>query len=372
MRIISSSPEISFDDVLILPDKSDFVTNDDEKETSLSARLTNKITLYAPIVSAPMPSISETDMATAIAESGGIGFIHCFQSFERQLEQVDEVSKKGLKVAASVSDLSKDGVKHVGNLLKAGVTLVGVETEHAHNVQTIKFIRKLKRSYKEVQISAALVVTGKATSDLIKAGADNIRVGIGGGSHCTTRQVCGIGRPQLSAVKECFEVARKYNVPIMSDTGIRYPGNIPKALVFGADTVMIGGLFAGTDESPGEIVIKEGKKYKYSYGMCTEEAMVKDQKLSRRQIKKTIRSKARSILGFKPKIVKSQRFQEGVGGLIPYRGSVIPILNNLKQAVQRSMWYLGARDISELRKRAKVVIVSPNTQLKPTIGQNES
>lgn len=370
MKILSSQPEITFDDVLLLPSKSDFVIDNDKKETSLQTKLTKKLTLDIPIVSAPMPSITETALAIAIAKAGGIGFIHCFQSFERQLEQVNNVAKRKLKVAASVSDLTQRGVKHVGNLLNAGVSLVGVETGHAHNVQTIKFIKELKQRYKNIQISVALVVTGEATAELIKAGADNIRVGIGGGSHCTTRLVTGVGRPQLSAVKECFEIAKKYKVPIMSDTGIKNAGDIPKALVFGADAVMIGGLLAGTEECPGKIVTKWGKKYKYSYGMCTDEAMTKDQKiqpLSKGLVKTIIRSKAHSLFDYFKSTVKEPKFQEGIGGAIPYQGNVAPILNNLSSGIQRSMWYLGAKNITELRSKARVVIISPSTRLKPRI-----
>ena len=368
MKILSLSYEITFDDVLLLPSKSNFVIDDDKKKTSLRTNLTKKITLDNPLISAPMPQITEAQMAISLAEAGGIGFIHPFQPFNRQLDQVSKVSKKNLKVAASVSDLTDKGVKHVGNLLKAGITLVSVETGNAHNTQTLKFIRTLKSKYNEIQISAALVVTGDATKELIKAGADNIRVGIGGGSHCTTRLTTGIGRPQLSAVKECYIVAKKYKVPVMSDTGIRSSGDISKALVFGADTVMIGGMFAGTDECPGNLVTKRGKKYKYSYGMCTDEAMVKDQKkqtITRDSLKLIIKEKVKMLTDFSPQ--KKSNFQEGVGGLVDYKGSVNSILENLSSGVRRSMWYLGARNIIELRNKAKVVLVSPNTRLKPSI-----
>lgn len=372
MKILSYTFELTFDDVLLLPGKSDFEIDDDKKKTSLRTKLTKKIILDNPLISAPMPQVTETHMAISLAEAGGMGFIHCFQPFDRQLSQVAKVAKKNLKVAASISDLTEKGIKHVGKLLKAGVTLVGVETGHVHNVQAIRFIKALKNKYKGIQISAALVVTGIATEELIKAGADNIRVGIGGGSHCTTRLTTGVGRPQLSAVKECFEVAKKYQVPVMSDTGIKNTGDIAKALVFGADTVMIGGMFAGTDECPGEIITKKGKKYKYSYGMCTDEAMLRDQKrqpFTKESLKKTIKDKAKSLTRYRSQ--KENKFQEGVGGLVEYKGSINLILENLSSGVQRSMWYLGARKIEELRKRAKVVIISPNTRLEPRIKHLE-
>lgn len=362
MKIISQQQEITFDDILLLPNLSTFLSTEERNVIKLQTRLTNKIFLDIPIISAPMPGITESTMAIALAQAGGIGFIHQFQPFKRQLEEVEKVKKLKLKVAACVSDFSENGIAHVAKLLKIGADLISVETGHAHNTFTIAFIRKLKKQFKTIQISAALVVDAGGAEALIKAGADNIRVGIGGGSHCTTRLVTGVGRPQLSAVADCFKVTQKYNIPLISDTGIRYAGDILKAIVFGADAVMIGGLLAGTDECPGKIVTKEGKKYKYSWGMSTNMASEHGMLdlFSQTTIVKNFIQQLRNLIETSSRN-KPKNFEEGTGGLMPYKGSVTTVLNELIQAVRRSMWYQGATTISELRNKARVVLVSSNT-----------
>lgn len=370
MRIISKLPEVTFDDVLLLPNYSTFLSAREEQIVNLKTRLTKKIFLDIPIVSAPMPGITESFMAIALARAGGIGFIHHFQPFERQLEEVQKVKKLGYKVAACVSDFSANGIAHVVKLLKIGTDLISVETGHAYNKHTIAFIRKLKKQFREIQISAALVVDAEATEALIKAGADNIRVGIGGGSHCTTRLVTGVGRPQLSAVADCYKVTRKYDIPLLSDTGIRYAGDIPKAIAFGADAVMIGGLFAGTDECPGNIITRQGKKFKYSWGMSTNMASEQGM-LKLLSLKKRIIDSIKHLNDFLIPMtnVKPKNFEEGVGGLIPYKGSVTLIINELTRGLRRSIWYQGATTIEELRAKARVIFVSVNTMVenKPRI-----
>lgn len=360
MKIVSKKNEITFDDVLLLPNLSTFGVDGEQRHISLTTKLTKSLSLDIPIVSAPMPGVTESAMAIALAQAGGMGFIHHFQSFQRQLEQIAQVKKNGLRVAACISDLSNQGVLHVSNLLKYDVNLISIESAHAHNTQIIQFIKTLKRKFNKIQISVSLVVDKNATLDLIHAGVDSIRVGIGGGSHCTTRLVTGIGRPQLSAVAACYQITKKYGIPLISDTGIKYAGDIPKAIAFGADVVMIGGLFSGTDECPGDIVIKEGKKYKYSWGMCTDTAIKQSTpwQTTRSQIKQSIKT----MMGISRRIDINQKdFEEGVQGLRPYLGSVLPILKELVSGTRRSMWYQGVTTIGDLRKNARVVLVSSNT-----------
>lgn len=369
MKLVSNKPELTFDDVLLLPSKSDFVIEDDFKFTDLKTRVSKNITIDIPVTSSPMPGVTEIDMAVTLGKMGGMGFLHHFQGKVEQLRQLVKIKKHKVKVAVSIPDLSKEGIKHVGKLIKAGADLICVETGHAHNVQTLKFIKKLKTTFNNIEVCAALVVTPEATKELIKAGADSIRVGIGGGSHCTTRLVTGIGRPQLTAIRECHRVAKKYNVPIISDTGIKYPGDIAKALVFGAESVMIGGLFAGTKECPGDIVKKQGRYFKHSWGMCAEYTID-----DRNNIKKTINFiKQYKIRGTIKHVLKrfmlnepqtiDIKFQEGIGKLVPYKGSVVGSINELIAGLTRSMWYLGAHNVSELMKKAQVITVTPNTQL---------
>lgn len=367
MKIVSTTPEITFNDVLLLPGYSDFTITEDTSKTNISTRISKNLKIDIPICSAPMPHVTEVDMAIAMGKIGGIGFIHCFQSLEKQLEQVKRVKDSGVKVAVSVSDFSANGLKHVQRLLSIKTDLICVETAHAFNYQTIEFIKSIKEKFPKAEVCASLVVTAEATEALIKAGADSIRVGIGGGSHCTTRLVTASGRPQLSAVLECSKVAKKYNVPIISDTGIEYPGDIAKAIAFGADSVMIGGLFTGTDECPGQVISKNGKKYKFSAGMCSDQTQFKSvsgitnainaaKSIVKRTIKTTI-NKQRL-----PSYAVPFRFtHEGVSGLIGYKGSVVPIVNELSGGLRRSMWYLGAKNISDIQNKTEVVVTTSNT-----------
>jgi IMP dehydrogenase len=243
--------------------------------------------------------------------------------------------------------------------------MICIETAHAQNTHALRFVSQVKKAFPQSQLCVSFVVTKEATRDVIKAGADCIRVGIGGGSHCTTRLVTGIGRPQLSALEECVSESKKYGIPIISDTGIKHSGDIPKALLFGASAVMIGGLFAATKESPGNIVRREGKDYKMSWGMCTNTAM------NHGQIKKTMSSISLSSLKgyvrsviYRKKYLQRKQFEEGVEFLLPYKGSVRPVIEDLLSGTRRAMWYMGAKSISDISKKGTYVLVSPRTNLE--------
>lgn len=369
MKILSNTPELTFNDVLLLPAYSDFSMIEDTIKTNLKTKISKNLEIDIPICSSPMPNISETKMAIALGKLGGIAFLHCFQSFKKQLQQVKEIKKHHVKIAVSVSDFSPKGLQHVSRLLKLKTDLICIETAQAENLQTINFLKKIKKKHPSAQVCVALVVTGKATEALIKAGADSIRVGIGGGSHCTTRLVTGVGRPQLSAVLDCYQIAKKYNVPLISDTGIEHAGDITKAIAFGASAVMIGGLFSGTDECPGPIITRNGQNYKFSAGMCSNQTEYKP-KLSSINYLQLIKTIIKKIIHYpssnKNHFVSSysQPFSfthEGVSGLIPYKGSVIQIVGELVGGLRRSMWYLGCKNLDEIRKNTEVVVVSPNT-----------
>jgi len=367
MKILSTVPEITFDDVLLLPEISDFTIDEEVENTSLRTKISRNITLDIPIVSSPMPGVTESEMAIAIAKQGGIGFIHHFQSLDRQLKEVSKVKKEKLKVAATVNEISTEGLVHIENLIKIGADMISIDTEHAFNIPTLKFIKKVRKRFPNIDLNAAVVVTKEGVEALCNIGVDSIRIGIGPGSHCTTRIVTGVGRPQLSAIHECFQEAKKHGVYLISEGGIRYSGDIPKALVFGASAVMIGGLFAGTDESPGELITKNDRKYKYSWGMCTDTASKQNyyHNLSKKQkillkIKKFLKNITMPQTDLSENTQK-KIFEEGVEGLVPYKGSVKNVLNELINGTRRSMWYLGANNINELRRKARVTIISPNT-----------
>ena len=369
MKIVSPTFELTFNDVLLLPRKSDFTMIEDVKKTDLKTRISKKLEIDIPICSSPMSHVTEVNMAIAMGKLGGIGFVHCFMSPEKQLYQVKEIKKNKVKVAVSVSDFSKAGLKHVGHLLKLGTDLICIETAHGFNIQTIDFLKQIKTNYPNSQVCVSLVVTGEATRALIKAGADSIRVGIGGGSHCTTRLITGVGRPQLSAIKECYLAAKKHGVPIISDTGIEHAGDIAKALAFGADEVMIGGLFTATKETPGDLIRKKNRVYKFSAGMCSDQSQHKNS-IDPRQIFHKTKDVIKRILYLNennsdfvsPYKIPFKFTHEGVSSLIPYKGSVVSIFNELTGGLRRSMWYLGCKNISEIKRKSQVVIVSPSTQ----------
>jgi len=367
MKIISNTPELTFNDILLLPDYSNFTMVEDIKKTNIKTKVSRNLEIDIPICSSPMTHVTGVDMAITIGKLGGIGFIHCFQSHESQFEQVKEVKQNNVKVAVSISDFSSKGLNHIGNLLKLKTDLICIETAHAHNLQTINFIKEIKSKFPQAEICASLVVTAEATKDLIKAGVDSIRVGIGGGSHCTTRLVTGVGRPQLSAIADCYKIAKKFNVPIISDTGIEYPGDIAKAIAFGANAVMIGGLFTSTYESPGKIITIKGKKYKFSSGMCSNKTKYSSG-LKLNEIIKSTKSILKKIIKYRKNkdfiSNYSQPFQfihEGVSGLIPYKGSVIPIINSLSGGLRRSMWYLGCSNLEEIKSKSKIILVTNNS-----------
>ncbi|MCC6711043.1 MAG: guanosine monophosphate reductase [Candidatus Pacebacteria bacterium] len=353
--------EVTFDDVLLLPGKSDFLVDNEKKNIKITGRIAKDFYLDLPIVSAPMPGVTGEKMAITIGKAGGLGFIHPFQSINSQAEQITRVKKENVKVAGTISFNKSTTLKDVSILLQAGADLISLETGQAHNTQTIEFISKIKNAFKDIKVSASLVVTQQATKELIKAGADSIRVGIGGGSHCTTRLVTGVGRPQLSAVEDCYQIAKKYDIPIISDTGIKYSGDIPKAFAFGAEAVMIGGLLSGTDECPGEIIEKDGKKYKYSWGMCTDTAYKHQTPWEQLNPIEILRKIKRSIFNNQK---LNKEFEEGVEALVPYKGSANMVLSQLKGGLIRSMWYLGTKNIKEIEKNAKVVLVSNSTHLE--------
>jgi len=268
-----------------------------------------------------------------------------------------------VKLAVSVSDLSEVGKKQVSDLVNADVDLICIETLHTYYPPALDFIKKIKKDDPNVELGASAIVTKEATQALISAGVDSLRVGIGGGSHCTTRLVTGVGRPQLSTVKECVEVAKEHNVPIISESGIRYAGDIMKAIAFGAESVMIGGMLSATDECPGEIIKKNGKYYKHTWGMCTIEALNHEQPWKKRWANslKQLRAKMVEIALNKPHVV-DRGFEEGVARLVPYKGSVEPIINLLVSGVRRSMWYLGAKNLEDVMEKSQIITVTSNTR----------
>jgi len=243
-----------------------------------------------------------------------------------------------LRVGAAVG-VTYDTLERVQTLLDAGADVIIIDTAHGHSVGVINMIKKVKSKF-DVELIAGNVATAEATRDLIRAGVDAVKVGIGPGSICTTRVVAGIGVPQVTAIMECARVAQKSKVPLIADGGIKQTGDIAKALGAGADSVMIGGLFAGVDESPGEKVLFEGRSYKIYRGMGSLEAMRSG-------------SKDRYFQDAEDDLQKL--VPEGIEGRIPYKGNLSETVHQMVGGLRAAMGYCGCRTISELKKNARFV-----------------
>nr|WP_244969236.1 IMP dehydrogenase [Tissierella praeacuta] len=452
---------MTFDDVLLLPGKSEVLP----KETNINTYLTKSIKLNIPLMSAGMDTVTESKMAIAMAREGGIGIIHKNMSIEQQALEVDKVkrsehgvitdpfflsphhsvsdalelmeryhisgvpitdgdgklvgiitnrdirfekettkkiddvmTKENLVTAKidismdealdimkqhkieklplvdddfmlsgliTIKDIEKsiqypnsakdhtgrllagaavgvtgDMMERVAALVKSKVDVIVVDTAHGHSKGVLDAVSKIKREYPNLQVIAGNVATAEATVDLIKAGADAVKVGIGPGSICTTRVVTGIGVPQITAVINCAKAAKEYDIPVIADGGIKYSGDITKAIASGANVVMAGSLFAGTDESPGEEVLYEGRRYKEYRGMGSMGAMDSGSKdrYFQEDVKKYV--------------------PEGVEGRIHYRGPLGDVVYQLVGGLKSGMGYVGAKNIEELQEKARFIKIT--------------
>lgn len=452
---------LTYDDVLLVPGRSEVLPH----EVSTKTKLTSKITLNVPIISAGMDTVTEAKLAIAIAREGGIGIIHKNMSIEHQALEVDKVKRcehgvivdpfslspdhkvkdaeqlmaryrisgvpvvdehhklvgiitnrdirfepdmeanicdvmtkeklitgpaditleaagailrkykveklplvdehgvlkglitikdiekqvkypnratdyRGRLLAGAAVGIGSDMMARVEALVKAGVDVVALDSAHGHSVNVIEAVRKIKTAYPDLDVIAGNVATAEATIDLIEAGADCVKVGIGPGSICTTRVVAGIGVPQITAVYDCAKAAKPYGVPVIADGGIKFSGDIPKAIAAGADVVMLGSLFAGTEESPGEIVMFQGRSFKTYRGMGSTAAMEAG-------------SKDRYFQNETKKFVP-----EGVEGRVPYRGYLRDIIYQLVGGLRSGMGYCGTPNIEALKANGKFIRIT--------------
>jgi IMP dehydrogenase len=446
---------LTFDDVLIVPLKSDVLPT----EVSTSTRLTNRIQLKVPILSAAMDTVTESRLAIALAQQGGIGIIHKNLSIETQAAEVDKVKRsesgmivdpitmspdqkiqdavdlmahykisgvpitekgrlvgiltnrdlrfetrfqlpirdvmtkdnlvtvpvgttleeaqrilhkhriekllvvdqnQNLKGLITVKDITKkikyplsakdsqgrlragaaigasgDFLERAAELVRMKVDIIAIDTAHGHSSRVLEAVRTMKKKFPEVDLIVGNIATEEAAHDLIAAGADAIKVGIGPGSICTTRVVSGVGMPQITAILNCAKAARKANVPLIADGGIKFSGDISKALAAGADSVMIGSLFAGTDESPGETILYQGRTFKSYRGMGSLGAM---QQGSRDRYGQDTEAPGKLV-------------PEGVEGRVPYKGSVSAMVTQLVGGLRAGMGYCGVGTIADLQTR---------------------
>ena len=447
---------LTFDDVLLLPRKSSVL----QSQVDVKTKISKNITLKIPLISSAMDTVTEADMAIAMAKEGGIGIIHRNMGIDEQCAEIRKVKryeswvvrepitlskkhrvrdavkiaeetgissfpvvdkkrlvgivtardlrfindenelienimtkdvitaeeninmdraveimyqhkieklpivdkKQNLKGLITLTDIEKskkypnsskdkDGRLIVGaatgplerdrieRLVKEEVDIIVIDTAHGHSKNVIECVKWIKKNY-DIDVIAGNIATKEAAEDLISAGADTLKVGIGPGSICTTRVISGVGVPQITAIMDCYDAAKEYGVFIIADGGIKYSGDIPKAIVAGADAVMIGSLFAGTDEAPGHVVFLNGRKYKKYRGMGSLSAMREGSNRYANQD-------------------KSKFVPEGIEGVVPYRGSVSEIIFQLVGGLRSAMGYLGCRTIEELKKNGRFVKITP-------------
>ena len=313
---------LSFDDVLLVPQKSDI---ESRKEVDLTSTIKGK-KFKLPIISSPMDTVTGPSMATAMAEHGGFGILHRYNSIEQQVGLVREVKSDCTAAAIGVTG---DFLERSQALVESGVFLLCVDVAHGHHNNVKNAIESLKNKFgDDVSIMAGNVATSEAFSDLEDWGADIIRVGVGGGSICSTRIRTGHGVPTLHSVLLSARSAKR--AAVVADGGIKTAGDAVKCFAAGADFVMLGSLLAGTEESPGQILQNnEGNKYKVYRGMASVEAQVE------------WRGKASSL--------------EGISTTIPYKGVVTEVLSSLAQNIRSGLSYSGARTLKEFASKAEMV-----------------
>ena len=330
---------LTFDDVTLAPKYSEILPS----EVDTSIKLTKTLKLRIPLLSSAMDTITESKMAIAIAKAGGIGIIHRNLDIKKQVLEIRKVKKQKMFVGAAVG-AGPNEFKRAEAILKEEVDMIVVDTAHAHTKKVseiIKFIKKIKN--KKTALCAGNIATPEAAKFLIKLGVDIIKVGIGPGSICTTRLVAGIGVPQLSAILDVRNGIKNKDIKIISDGGIKYSGDLAKAFAAGADAVMVGSLFSGTDETPGKLIKRNGKIFKSFRGMGSVGAMNKG------SADRYFQSIQKDTSKYVP---------EGVEGLARYKGKVNMIIFKLIGGLKSSMGYLGSKQIKYLREKPKFVKIT--------------
>tara|TARA_Y100000768_G_scaffold352236_1_gene303654 strand:+ start:1699 stop:2778 length:1080 start_codon:yes stop_codon:yes gene_type:complete len=329
---------LTFDDVLLLPKYSNVLPSN----TNIFLKLTKKINLRVPFLTSAMDTVTESNMAIAIAKEGGMGIIHRNLKIKNQSNEVKKVKNKNLIVGAAIGTNMED-LDRARSLVANGVDLIVIDTAHGHSEKVLVTLSKLKKTIKKIPVCVGNIATGEAAKRLYNAGADIIKVGIGPGSICTTRMVAGIGVPQISAIMEVKKALNRKKIKIISDGGIKFSGDIAKALAAGADAIMMGSIFAGTDESPGKKFKFKGKTYKQYRGMGSIGAMSAGS--ANRYFQKKFKDKSKFV-------------PEGVEGRVEYKGKVSKIIYQLQGGLRSSMGYIGAKNLEEINKKAKFIKIT--------------
>ena len=346
---------LTFDDVLLIPAESHVLPN----EVDLSTTLADNIKLNIPLISAGMDTVTEGAMAIAMALQGGLGVVHKNMSIQAQASEVANV--KSVVVPTSAAKAATDDQNHllcaaaVGvtsdtferaeALLEAGADAIVIDTAHGHSAGVLRKIKEIRDHFPEATLIAGNVATAEATKALYDAGVDVVKVGIGPGSICTTRVVAGVGVPQITAIYDAAGVAREYGKTIIADGGIKYSGDIVKAIAAGGNAVMLGSMLAGTDEAPGETEIYQGRRFKTYRGMGSLGAMDSTHGSSDRYFQSGVNEANKLV-------------PEGIEGRVAYKGSVADIVYQMDGGLRAGMGYCGAPDLATLTNEAQFVQIT--------------
>lgn len=343
---------LTFDDVLLIPAESHVLPN----EVDLSVKLADNIKLNLPFISAGMDTVTESSMAIAMALQGGMGVIHKNMSIVAQAGEVATVKgvmlsgnftraavdeEKKLLVAAAVG-VTSDTFQRAQALLEAGANAIVIDTAHGHSAGVLRKIKEIREHFPKATLIAGNVATAEGTKALFDSGVDIVKVGIGPGSICTTRIIAGVGVPQITAIYDAASVAREYGKTIIADGGIKYSGDIVKAIAAGGNAVMLGSMFAGTTETPGQIITDGDKKYKVYRGMGSIGAMAQSHGSSDRYFQGGVNEANKLV-------------PEGIEARVEYKGDVSDTIFQLIGGLRSGMGYVGARNIDELINKAQFV-----------------
>ena len=321
---------LTFDDVLIVPRRSEVKSR---RDPSLRSKLTKTKFLETPIVAANMDTVTESKMAIAMHQLGGLGILHRFMNIDQQVSEVRSVKEAGAQIISASIGVNGDYKERAEALVNAGVNLMTIDIAHGHSVQMMDTLKWLKDKFSSLEVIAGNLATPDAAVDLIEAGADAIKVGIGPGSMCTTRIITGAGVPQLTAIALCAEAAESYGVPVIADGGIRTSGDMVKAFAAGAHVIMLGSMLSGTIETPGDIV--NGKK-QYR-GMASKKAQI-------------------SWRGDMPQGMAP----EGESTFVTVKGHVSDVIHELTGGIRSGMSYVNATSIEEVKIKALMMEMSSN------------
>lgn len=348
-----SQEGLTFDDVLLVPAYSEVLP----REVSLKSRFSRHISLNIPIVSAAMDTVTGSTMAASLALEGGIGVIHKNLTIEAQAGEVRRVKEtaipsefegractdaQGRLRAAAAVGVASTSMDRAAALLEAGADALVLDSAHGHSKGVVSLLKKIKDKYPHAEVIVGNIATAEAARYLCDAGADGVKVGIGPGSICTTRVVAGVGVPQLTAIYDCYKALEGSGVPLIADGGLRYSGDIVKALAAGGDCVMCGGMFAGTDETPGDIVNINGGRYKVYRGMGSIDAM----------------QAGSADRYFQDNEAAGKLVPEGIVGRVSSKGPVSEVIFQILGGIRAGMGYCGAGDIDALKGARFVRITS--------------